>query len=280
MNEIEINNKTYLFQELPNTENADILEFLVYLQELYNICRKLLKSLIRSNKKVKTTVGFVGAIIDRISENLISIMLLSSKGLTANTAIILTNLIELRTDLKYISRKPNKIEEWLSHEKKYKKPWNFTSQIKEMASNDEEIQLERFIYEVCSIAKHGNPAGIDIGFNIGPNDKGLFYNQNKEYRLTDYLYWTYVYTSDAIKSSLVIISKAGIKVLSVAEELEKVSKNIRRLFGQITTKKVMDYVYQEHPELRTIDKEIERLEIEKMRVKSEIEAIEKQINKS
>jgi hypothetical protein len=279
MKEIELNNKTYLFKEIPNTNNINILKFTVYLQFLYNICRKLLLSIIQRNTNVKTTIGFVVSVIDKISENLISIILLSSKGFATNTAIILVNLIELRTDLKYISKKPNKIEDWFKHQKKYTKPWQFKNQIKEISSNDEEIKLERAIYEICSIAKHGNPAGIDIGFNIGLKDEEIFINLDRQYRLTDYLYWTYVYTSDSIKSSLEIVDKFKIDIPNIEEELEKLSKDINLLYNEILTQKVRDYIYQKNPELKNIDNELERLKSEKSRVESEIKAIEKQIRK-
>ena len=109
MTEIKIENKTYRINELPNTENKEVLEFLIYLKELHSICRELFLCLIQENKKVKTTIGFVGSLIDRISESLISIMLLASKGFTTDVAILLVNLIELRTDLKYISINPKKL---------------------------------------------------------------------------------------------------------------------------------------------------------------------------
>ena len=280
MTQIEVNNKTYHYQEIPNTDNKEVLEFLVYIQTLYNICRKLLISILRENKKVKTTIGFVGGIIDRISESLISIMLLSSKGLSTDVAIILVNLIELRTDLKYISKKPNKIEEWFNHGKRWTKPWRFSNQIKEITNNEKELELEKTIYEACSIAKHGNPVGYDIGFNIGLKDNGIFYTKsNKEYRLTDYLFWTYVYTSDSIKSSLDIVYKFGINLSYIIDELDEVSKRVEALFKRILNQKVMDYVYRENPELVEIDKELERLQLEEIRLKAEIESIEKQIRK-
>ena len=140
MTEIKIENKTYRINELPNTENKEVLEFLIYLKELHSICRELFLCLIQENKKVKTTIGFVGSLIDRISGNLISIMLLASKGFTTDVAILLVNLIELRTDLKYISINPKKINEWFNHKKRWKKPWKFSQQIKDITSDDKELE--------------------------------------------------------------------------------------------------------------------------------------------
>lgn len=279
MTKIEINNKTFHYNEIPNTDEKEVLEFLIYLQALYNICRNLLINLIKENKEVKTTIGFVGSIIDRISESIISILLLSSKGFSIDVAIILLNIIELRTDLKYISKRPEKIQEWFNHEKRWTKPWRFSHQIKEITNNEKELELEKIVYEVCSIAKHGNPVGCDIGFNLGLKDNGIFTKPDKNYRLTDYLFWTYVYTSDSIKSSLNIVSKFSIKLPKILDDLEEVSNKINALSNRIISKKVRDYIYRENPELERIDNELERLKNEEQRLKAEIDNIENQIGK-
>jgi len=280
MTKIKIENKTYRINELPNTENKDILEFLIYLKELHSICRELFLCLIQENKKVKTTIGFVGSLIDRISESLISIMLLASKGFATDVAILLVNLIELRTDLKYISKNPKKIDDWFNHEKRWKKPWKFSKQIKDITSDDKELEeVEKRIYEFCSIAKHGNPVGYDIGFNFGLKNNGIFLDLNKDYRLTDYLFWAYVYTSDAIKSSLVIVERFQILPQNITDKLENVSAKIGGLYEKVISKKVMKYVYEMNPELIEIDKKLEVLKRKQKRVKAKIEEIEKQIKK-
>jgi len=279
MTKIKIENKTYRINELPNTENKEILEFLIYLKELHSICRELFLCLIQENKKVKTTIGFVGSLIDRISESLISIMLLASKGFATDVAILLVNLIELRTDLKYISKNPKKIDEWFNHKERYAKPWKFSQQIKDITIDKEEFKVEKRIYEFCSIAKHGNPIGYDIGFNFGSKDNGIFLDLNKDYRLTDYLFWAYVYTSDAIKSSLVIVERFQIVPRNITDKLENVSAKIGGLYEKIISKKVMKYVYEMNPELIEIDKKLEVLKRKQKRVKAKIEEIEKQIKK-
>jgi hypothetical protein len=280
MTEIKIENKTYRINELPNTENKDILEFLIYLKELHSICRELFLCLIQENKKVKTTIGFVGSLIDRISESLISIMLLASKGFATDVAILLVNLIELRTDLKYISKNPKKIDEWFNHGKRWKKPWKFSKQIKDIASDDKELEeVEKNIYEFCSIAKHGNPIGYDIGFDLGLKDNGIYIVLDTDYRLNDYLFWTYLYTSDAIKSSLVIVERFQIVPQNITDKLENVSAKIGGLYEKVISKKVMKYVYEMNPELMEIDKKLEVLKRKQKRVKAKIEEIEKQIKK-
>ena len=280
MTEIKIENKTYRINELPNTENKEVLEFLIYLKELHSICRELFLCLIQENKKVKTTIGFVGSLIDRISGNLISIMLLASKGFTTDVAILLVNLIELRTDLKYISINPKKINEWFNHKKRWKKPWKFSQQIKDITSDDKELEeVEKKIYEFCSIAKHGNPVGYDIGFNFGLKDNGIILDSNKDYRLTDYLFWAYVYTSDAIKSSLVIVERFQIVPQNITDKLKNVSAKIWGLYEKVISKKIMKYVYERNPELMEIDKKLEVLKREQKRVKAKIEEIKKQIKK-
>ena len=279
MTELKIENTTYKINEIPNTENKDILEFLIYLSELHSICRELFLCLIQENKKVKTTIGFVGSLVDRISNSLMSIILLASKGFTTDVAILLVNLIELRTDLKYISKYPNKIDEWFNHKKRFIKPWKFSQQIKEITTDEEEIETEKNIYEFCSIAKHGNPVGYDIGFDFGLKDDGIFVALDKDFRLTDYLTWTYLYTVDAIKSSLVIVEKYQIVSQNTTNKLDKVSAKIWGLYGKLISKRIRNYVYEMNPELREIDKKLEVLIREQKRVKAKIEEMKKQIKK-
>jgi len=259
MTKIKIENKTYRINELPNTENKEVLEFLIYLSELHSICRELFVYLIQENKKVKTTIGFVGSLVDRISNSLISIILLASKGFSTDVAILLVNLIELRTDLKYISKNPKKIDGWFNHKERCAKPWKFSQQIKDITIDKEEFKVEKRIYEFCSIAKHGNPIGYDIGFNFGLKDNGIFLDLNKDYRLTDYLFWAYVYTSDAIKSSLVIVERFQILPQSTTDKLEKLSAKIGGLYGKVISKKIRKYIHEMNPELIEIDKKLEVL---------------------
>jgi len=273
MTELKIENKTYKINEIPNTENKDILEFLIYLSELHSICRELFLYLIQENKKVKTTIGFVGSLVDRISNSLMSIILLASKGFTTDVAILLVNLIELRTDLKYISKYPNKIDEWFNHKKRFIKPWKFSQQIKEITTDEEEIETEKNIYEFCSIAKHGNPVGYDIGFDFGLKDDGIFVALDKDFRLTDYLNWTYLYTVDAIKSSLVIVEKYQIVSQNTTNKLDKVSAKIGGLYGKLISKRIRNYVYEMNPELSEIDKKLEVLKREQKKLKLKLKKL-------
>ena len=206
-------------------------------------------------------------------------MLLASKGFTTDVAILLVNLIELRTDLKYISINPKKIDEWFNHKERCAKPWKFSQQIKDITIDKEEFKVEKRIYEFCSIAKHGNPVGYDIGFNFGLKDNGIYLALDKDYRLTDYLFWTYVYMSDAIKSSLVIVERFQIVPQNITDKLENVSAKIGGLYDKVISKKIMKYVYEMNPELMEIDKKLEVLKREQKRVKAKIEEIKKQIKK-
>ena len=173
-----------------------------------------------------------------------------------------------------------KIDEWFNHEKRREKPWKFSQQIKNITSDDKELEeVEKKVYESCSIAKHGNPIGYDIGFNLGLKDNGIYLALDKDYRLTDYLFWTYVYTSDAIKSSLVIVERFQIVPQNITDKLENVSAKIGGLYEKVISKKIMKYAYEMNPELMEIDKKLEVLKREQKRVKVKIEEIEKQIKK-
>jgi len=129
MKKTESTKHKYHFNDLPFTENKEVLKYVIYSQELYQIIRSLIGLIINKNTKVKTTVGFVGGVLDRIGESIMAISYLSSKGFNRDPAVILVNLIELRTDLKYVSENHSEVEKWFKHKKRNYKPWRFSAQI-------------------------------------------------------------------------------------------------------------------------------------------------------
>jgi len=274
---IQINNSTYQFSDLPFTNNKDVLEFSVYLQELYQIIRNFISLIINENTKVKITIGFVGGILDRIGESLMSTSYLSVKGFNRDVAIILVNLIELRTDLKYVSENPNEASNWLSHKERNHKPWRFSKQIEALKS-DEMKRADKKIYELCSMAKHGNPVGIDVGFNIGVCEEGIFYGGQNTNRITDYLHWAYYYAVDAVEAGLKILESYELKFPTVQNEINDLTKKVNLLNSKCLKRKIIEYAYQMHPEIKQIDEEIKRLTEEKEAVDRKIKALRQNIN--
>ena len=273
MKKVGIGNHKYHLNDLPFTDNQEVLEYAIYFQELYQIIRNLILLIINKNKMVRITVGFVGGLLDRISDSIMAILYLSIKGFNRDCAVVLLNVIELRTDLKYISEKPKEIEKWLTHEKRNCKPWRFSSQINSF-EDKQLIKTDKGIYEICSMAKHGNPVGKDIGFNLGISEEGLFCKDKDDSRITDYLHWTY-YGVDAIESGLKILQEHGLEFPTIQKDLKNLEMKSKPFIGKIIKRKVWDYVYQENPEIKELDEKIEKLTGEREGVKRKIKHLSK-----
>lgn len=274
MKKVEIENHKYRFSDLPFTENKEVLEYVIYLQELYQIVRSLIRQILDKNTKIRTTVGFVGGLLDRICETIMAISFLSSKKFNRDCAVVLLNLIELRTDLKYISENPKEIEKWFKHEKKNRKPWRFSFQINSF-KNKQLAEIDKTIYEICSIAKHGNPVGKDIGFNLGISGEGIFYKGDSDSRVTDYLHWAYFYGIDAIESGLKIVREHGLEFLLIQKHLKDLKKKTKSFTAMILERKIWDYVYKENPKLKKLDEKLEKLTRDKDKLESKIKHLYK-----
>lgn len=255
----------FVFHELPITENRDVHEYALIMQNLYQIIHDLIAQIIKRNKNVEISLGFVGSILDRIAESIKTISYLSLKNLNRDSAVILVNLIELRTDIKYISKNPKELIKWFKHDKRKYKPWPFAEQLKSIGT-DEEIESDKKIYEICSMAKHGNPVGQDVSFNFGNLDGNLFISGNTDYRITDYLFWTYFYGIDAIESGLKILSDNDLEFPSIQEKLDKIKEDSKGVTGRILEKRIMNYIYATNPQIQDIDERIHKLQKEKEQI--------------
>lgn len=239
MHKIMENNKTskYDLYELPFTEDENILEYTHLLQHLHDIMHNLTLEIVARNEQVKTSIGFIVSLLDRIRESFVSIAYLSLKGLHRDVAIILLNLIELRTDLKYISENPHELTKWFEHKERYKKPWPFSKQLKDIGTEE-----DKRIYEICSMAKHGNPVGLDIGFNCGLSGKNLFLNDSSVSRINEFLYWTYYYGADSIESSFEILKVKKMNFEKTENNFNQFKEVSRSITSKLLERRILDLV--------------------------------------
>ena len=120
------------------------------------------------------------------------------------------------------------------------------------------------------MAKHGNPVGKDIGFNLGISEEGLFYNGNGDSRITDYLQWAYFYGVDAIESGLKIVQEHGLEFPTIQKDLKNLEMKTKSFTVKILERKIWDYVYQENPKIKELDEKLEKLTREKEKIERKI----------
>ena len=158
---------------------------------------------------------------------------------------------------------------WFEHEKRNCKPWRFSVQIDSL-DDKEMIATDKKVYEMCSMAKHGNPVGKDVGFNLGVSEKGLFYGGDNDSRITDYLHWTSYYGVDAIEAGLKIVEACGLNFSMIQKELNDLKNRMKPFISENLERKIMDYVYQENPKIKEYDEKLKKLTIEKEEIERKI----------
>lgn len=164
-----------------NFIKEDILEFIHVIEEAEQTATAIIREIVKQLIEVKASLSIFIAIVilKRVLECVNSIRLLSLLGLRRDAAILLLNLIELRLDIMYIELDEKHANEWLNHEKEYKKPWNVRFLFNELYKNESELGAELNIYKQLSMIKHGNPLGGLESFPMELSKKGIILRDEK-----------------------------------------------------------------------------------------------------
>jgi len=98
-------------------------------------------------------------ILNRVLESSKAGVSLLSQGFDRDCVVLLTNQMELRLDLLYISLDCKRAEKWVNHVNEYKKPWGVNNLIEKIFKKGTDIfESEKNLYKNYSGVKHGNPA--------------------------------------------------------------------------------------------------------------------------
>jgi len=104
-------------------------------------------------------------ILKRLIESTKAAELLIAREFDRDASILLTNQIELRLDLEYISQDHTRAKTWLNHTNSHSKPWKVRN-LFEQLFDKEELKAEKEVYMRFSMVKHGNPVAETFGFPI------------------------------------------------------------------------------------------------------------------
>jgi len=260
--------------EFPNIDDPNILRHIEYVGKVSVIVNGLKLEIIEKNKNVKITIGLVLSILDRILECGLSLQHLALKGFVRDVSVLLLNIIELRLDLQYISLSKEREDIWINNTKENRKPWKVSEQIKEIFKDREsDIEAEFMIYRLCSMTKHGNPAGGSQSFRFSLDvDKILLSDKNIKL-LGSFLFATEINIYTACKAGLNILNKNSLRFNKIEENLEKLHAEIQDFNSKELYDNVMEYVRQQNPEIEEFDREIERLERKKVKSKKELDRL-------
>lgn len=218
--------------DLPNIKEPDIIFLWSELQKCILLGKKLLMSILIQNKNHKYSLGIASSAIERLIECAISIQLLAIKGRSRDTAVLLLTIFELQLDLRYIELKREREDIWLNNTKEHTKPWRVGDQLKELFPNADDLKLEKETYKHCSMAKHGNPAGGVVGFNLYFENEEILINDD-EILLRNYLTFTSIYLYRGFNAASKLLERHGFNFDEIQAQIIDFEKSLLCNFSEI-----------------------------------------------
>lgn len=159
---------------------------------------------------ISKSVGVAIIILKRLVESTKSGELLISKQFFRDASILVTNQIELRLDLQYISQDNTRAETWLSHTNQYRKPWRVSTLLDELFVGNE-LDAEKDLYKRFSMVKHGNPVADTFGFPYAITDNQLHIDSNHDALLAKFSLYAFIFFSELYRtfSAGMVLFKPG-----------------------------------------------------------------------
>lgn len=175
--------------------------YLSLLKELQLIVTESIEIVVNHFREahISKSVGVAVIILKRLVESTKSGELLISKQFFRDASILITNQIELRLDLQYISRDHTRADTWLSHANQYRKPWRVSSLLAELFEGNE-LDAEKDLYKSFSMVKHGNPAADTFGFPYAIANNQLHIDSNYDALLAKFSLYAFVFFSELYRT--------------------------------------------------------------------------------
>lgn len=157
----------------------------------------------------------------RIIECCGSTNFLLSRSRIRDAAALICTLIELRTDLGYMSRSPARMQKWIDHDNTHNVPWTMGKKITSIYSDATDQRIQGEIYRYYCAVKHGNPKANEHAFMAFPTEFGVDVSKN------DGILRTIHYARDAateIRSSMgflaILCAPFSVDLTDIINEIE------------------------------------------------------------
>lgn len=158
-----------------------------------------------------------------------------------DASILLTNQIELRLDLEYVSRDHNRANAWLNHTNSHSKPWKVRSLFEQLFEK-EELKAEKEVYMRFSMVKHGNPVAETFGFPLAIRGSHLLIPPQEDILLAKFSIYVFSFFSQlyrAYKAAVVDFRRCGLDVT----EQENKADFINMAMSDLNTKSFYEQVH-------------------------------------
>lgn len=217
--------------------------FTSLLRELQLIVNDTINNMIGQCKKNSFEASNWVAIIilKRLIESTKAGELLITHQFDRDASILLTNQIELRLDLQYISQDYTRAKTWLNHAKSHTKPWKVRN-IFEKLFKDEELKAEKDLYMRFSMVKHGNPVAETFGFPLAIKDGYLHASTQEDILQGKFSLYIFAFFSElfrAYKAATFDFKRCGF----VVTEQENKADFINMAMNDLNRKSISEQVH-------------------------------------
>lgn len=159
-----------------------------------------------------------------------------------DAAILLTNQMELRLDLQYISKDHAQAKKWLTHTNSYQKPWKVRTLLERVFENKEEFEAEKEMYKRFSMVKHGNPVAETFGFPLAINNGYLVVPPKEDILLGKFALYIFANFSElfrAYKAAIIDFKRCRFDV----KEQENKANFINMMMDDLYTKNIYEQIH-------------------------------------
>jgi len=218
--------------------------FTSLLRELQVIVNDTISMVISHYRKsqIETSNWVAIIILKRIIESTKAGEVLISHKLDRDASILLTNQMELRLDLQYISKDHAQAQTWLNHTNSYQKPWRVRKLLEQLFEDRKEFEAEKEMYMRFSMVKHGNPVAETFSFPLAIKNGYLVAPPQEDILLSKFALYIFAFFSElfrAYKAAIIDFKRCSFNV----KEQEDKANFINMMMNDLYTESIYEQVH-------------------------------------
>lgn len=181
-------------------------------------------------------------ILKRIVESTKAGAILISHDFNHDAAILITNQMELRLDMQYISQDHVQAQTWLNHSDTFRKPWKVRILLEKLFKNKNELEAERQLYTRFSMVKHGNPVAATFAFPLAIKDGYLVIPPQEDILLGNFSLYIFAFFNElfrSFKAATIDFKRCGFDI----KEFENKADFIKKMIDDLWMKNINEQIY-------------------------------------
>jgi hypothetical protein len=179
-------------------------------------------------------------ILKRLIESTKAGTLLISHDFYRDAAVLITNMIELRLDMQYISQDHRKAQVWLKHSDTSKKPWKVRMLFEGLFKNSE-LEAERNVYMKFSMVKHGNPVAETFAFPLAVKNDYLTISSQEDILSGNFSLYAFIFFNElfrTFKVAAIDFKRLGFDI----QEFENKADFIKMMMDDLYNKNINEQI--------------------------------------